>query len=62
MDCIPRYPYRSLSEIYLDRLQSQEDLIKLIDASLGDAEAIRLNDFKILTETVSSAIYLCVYG
>ena len=48
------------SDLFIDRLQSQEEIAKLIDYSLQDKPKINMAEFKVITETVSSPIFLCV--
>ncbi len=45
----------------MDRLQCQEELAKLIDTSMKNSELLTFDDFKEMTEHVSSTIYLCVH-
>ena len=46
--------------MYLDRLQCQEELVKLINSSMNGAETVTFAGFKKMSEEVSSSIYLCV--
>lgn len=48
------------SDLFIDRLQSQEEIAKLIDYSLKDKDRINMAEFKAITESVSSPIFLCV--
>lgn len=49
-----------LSDLFLDRLQSQEEIVKEIEYSLKGAEKIDLTQLKEISQKVSSTIFLCV--
>lgn len=46
--------------VFLDRLQSQEELIQLIEKCMKDTENLSFPDFCNLTENISSTFFLCV--
>ncbi len=46
--------------LFLDRLQSQEEIAKLVDKCLKDRAALTFPEFVRMTEEKSSTIYLCV--
>ena len=48
------------SEVYLDRVQSQEELAKLLSYCMKDTEKINLEEFTQITEKLSCEMFLCV--
>lgn len=46
--------------LFLDRLQGQAELVKLLDKSMKDKKTITFEEFVHITEDESSMIYLCV--
>ncbi len=48
------------SEVYLDRVQSQEELAKLLSYCMKDKEKINLEEFTQITEKLSCEMFLCV--
>lgn len=50
----------NFSEVYLDRVQSQEELAKLLDYCMKGKEKINLVEFTHITDKLSSEMFLCV--
>jgi hypothetical protein len=48
------------SDVYLDRVQSQEELAKMIGLCMKDKAKINLQEFMNITENVSCEMFLCV--
>ncbi|MDR3582293.1 MAG: hypothetical protein P4L67_03405 [Candidatus Pacebacteria bacterium] len=46
--------------MYLDRIQSQEELAKFISHCMKDKEKINIEEFTQITENVSCEMFLCV--
>ena len=51
---------KTYSEVYLDRVQSQEELAKLLGYCMKDKEKIHLDEFTQITEKLSCEMFLCV--
>ena len=49
-------------EEYTDRLESQKELDKLINICFGKQEKLTFEDFKKVTEKVSSEMFLCIFS
>lgn len=49
-----------VSELYIDRVQSQEDIAKLLIFCMEDLEKIGYKEFKQISENISNEIYSCV--
>ncbi len=48
------------SYFFLDRLESQAELVKLLERCMRDRDTLTLEEFATMTEKVSSSIFLCV--
>lgn len=48
------------SEVYLDRVQSQEELAKLLNFCMKDKDKIDLEEFTQISEKLSCEMFLCV--
>lgn len=46
--------------VYLDRIQSQEELTKLLGICMKDKAKINLEEFRDITENISCEMFLCV--
>jgi len=46
--------------VYLDRVQSQEELVKLLDYCMKGKDRIGLAEFTHITDKLSSEMFLCV--
>jgi len=49
------------SEVYLDRVQSQEEIAKLLNLCMKGKDKINFEEFNQITEKVSSEMFLCVF-
>ena len=47
--------------LFLDRLESQEELVKLLERFMKDKISLTLAEFTEMTEKESSTIFLCVH-
>lgn len=47
-------------EVYLDQVKSQEELADLISVCLKEKTIISFVEFKLITETICSDMFLCV--
>jgi hypothetical protein len=47
--------------MYLDRIQSQEELVKLFNYCMKDKDKINLEEFTQITDKLSPEMFLCVY-
>jgi hypothetical protein len=54
------YPFIDGSEVYLDRVQSQEELAKLLSFCMKEADKINLEEFTQISEKLSCEMFLCV--
>ena len=54
------YIYNNYSSFFVDRLESQEELVKVIEKFMKDEKTITFKGFADRTNTVSSTIFLCV--
>lgn len=48
------------SQVFLDRLQSQEEIQKLIDEVFGSKKRINLEEFKRINTEISSEMFLSI--
>eukprot|EP00831_Metopus_contortus_P084918 TRINITY_DN9752_c0_g1_i1.p1 TRINITY_DN9752_c0_g1~~TRINITY_DN9752_c0_g1_i1.p1 ORF type:complete len:493 (+),score=73.14 TRINITY_DN9752_c0_g1_i1:162-1640(+) len=48
-------------DVYLDRVQSQHELAKLIGYCMKDKEKINIEEFTEITEKLSSEMFLCIF-
>jgi hypothetical protein len=57
-DCNPRL--LRCSEVYLDRVQSQEELVNLTALCMKDKERITYDEFLHIVNNISCEMFLCV--
>ncbi len=50
------------TEDYLDRAESQKELIRLVDLCFAEKPKLNFEDFKRVSETVSSEMFLCMFS
>jgi hypothetical protein len=49
-------------EVFLDRIQTQEEIHKLIEQVFGERKRLSLEEFQQINEEVSSEMFLAVSG
>lgn len=55
-----RYFNNSHRELFVDRIQSQEEIHRLIEEVFGEREKIKLEEFSEIVEKVTSEMFLAV--
>ena len=48
------------SYLFLDRLESQEELVKLLERCMQDKPSLSFEEFSEMTDKISSTVFLCV--
>ena len=48
------------SEVFLDRIQSQEEIHRLIEEVFGERKRISLEEFQEIVEKITSEMFLAV--
>ena len=54
------YSYSTNRYFFMDRLESQEELAKVLERCMGKKEVITFREFAEITERNSSTVFLCV--